>query len=236
MAKILLIDDDPKLRLFLEDTLDRSGHQVRCLERAEDGVDILGTGEFDLVLVDENMPGIRGSEFLKVLRKKSIDIPAILMTGLARRKLSEDLKKLNVLVVGKPAAGYDEFWKELEPVLGEALQGEAEIVAAIERAVNIALKAGKTKLHSYLQMLLDRVLLIQVSTEVSGNPEDAARILGVPLAQLMEKKSTISFQTEALMVIANHRDLTVDGIAEKLGCSRHKLYRDPILKRALKLR
>src|SRR5438552_18898206 len=130
MAKILLIDDDAELRRFLQSALEERGHAVRCLERAEGGMDLLDTGEFDLVLVDENMPGLSGSEFLKVLRKKGLGIPAILMTGYAKGKLSEALKKLDVVVVSKPAGGYEEVWKELEEHLGNALQGEAEILSS----------------------------------------------------------------------------------------------------------
>src|SRR4051812_35466217 len=125
MAKILLIDDDADMRQFLQGVLEERGHQIACLDRAETGVALLtATGEFDLVLVDENMPGLSGSEFLKVLRKKGITLPAILMTGFAKGKLSEAVKSLDVVVVSKPAGGYDEFWKELETTLADILQGE----------------------------------------------------------------------------------------------------------------
>jgi DNA-binding NtrC family response regulator len=238
MAKILLIDDDADLRQFLQDALEQRGHEIWCLERAEDGAAVLAKGEFDLVLVDEHMPGLSGSEFLNVLRKKGLGIPAILMTGRAKGTLIQPMKELDAFVVGKPAGGNDEFWKELEPVLDVALQGEAEIRASVGRAVNVALKAGKTNLVPYLRRLLDRDLLTQALAEANGNPEEAARILGVPLAQLMEEKppkaSALSFQTEALLLIANHPELTVDEIAERLGCSRSKLYRDLYLTRAIK--
>src|SRR5437899_1640585 len=188
MARILLIDDDADLRQFLQDALEYRNHQVRCLERADGGVEVLATGEFDLVLVDENMPGLSGSEFLKALRKKGLPIPAILMTGYAKGKLSEALKKLDVIVVSKPAGGYGEFWKELEEHLGDVLQGEAEIAASLGHAVNVALRVGKTDLVPYLRALLDCELLARVSAEAKGNLKDAKRLLGVPLAQLAQEK------------------------------------------------
>jgi excisionase family DNA binding protein len=240
MAKILLIDDDADLRRFLQGALEQRGHQVWCLERAEVGVDVLAAGEFDLVLVDEHMDGMSGSDFLKVLRKKGLGMPAILMTGLAKGTLVQAMKELDALVVGKPAGGYDEFWKDLEPVLDVALQGEAEILACIGRAVAVSLKAGKTNLVPYLRSLLDGELSRQVLTQVNDNRKEAARILGVPLVQLMEEKpakaTALSFQTEALVLIANHPELTVDEIAEQLGCSRSTLYRDRIIKGAIRAR
>src|SRR5450759_455076 len=138
MAKILLIDDDADLRRFLQSALEQLGHEVRCLARAEGGVDVLATREFDLVLVDQFMPGLLGSDFLKVLRKNRLALPAILMTGLAKGQLTEDMKKEDALVVGEPAGGYDEFWADLEPVLDRALQGEAEITTSLGHAVLVS--------------------------------------------------------------------------------------------------
>lgn len=244
MAKILLIDDDADLRQFLQDALELRGHQVRCLERADGGVDVLATGAFDLVLVDENMPGLSGSEFLRVLRKKGLGIPAILMTGYAKGKLSEALKKLDAVVVSKPAGGYDEFWKELEEHLDDALQGESEINSAFDRAIDAALRAGKINLVPRLRKLLDQKLFTRALNEANGNHQEAARILGVSLDELMEedplksgstsKARSLSLLAEALILINNHPEWTAVEYAQKLGCSKAKLYKNPIINRALK--
>ena len=244
MAKILLIDDDVALRQFLQKALENGGHAVACLERAEGGADVLETGEFDLVLVDEHMPGLSGSEFLKVLRKQGLGIPAILMTGYAKGEIIQAAKKLDVCVVGKPLGGYDEFWKELEPVLADALQGEAEILASMRRAIDAALKLGKTNLAPRLRTLLNQELLHQTLLTVSGDQAEAVRILGVPLNQLMSedpfkagsssKARVLGFRAEALLLIHNHPDWTAAEISQHLGCSKAKLYRDAVINRALK--
>ena len=242
MAKILLIDDEADLRRFLQDALEKRGHEVSCLERAEGGLDLLDTGEFDLVLVDENMPGPSGSEFLKVVRKKGRGIPAILMTGLAKAPFIQAMKKLDVLLVGKPLGGADEFLKELEPALADALKCEAEILSSFGRAIDAALRAGKTNLVPRLRKLLDEELLLRALNEANGNPEAASRILGVSLDELTKKdpiksgsksQDRSSFQAETLLLIHNHPDWTVAEIAQKLGCSKAKLYRDPIINRVL---
>ncbi len=77
-----------------------------------------------------------------------------------------------------------------------------------------------------------------------GDQEEAARILGVPLAQLVtdgplqpgakSKARSLNFHTEALILIYNNPDWTATEIAQQLGCSKAKLYRDPIINRALK--
>jgi DNA-binding NtrC family response regulator len=244
MAKILLIDDDLELRRFLQEALERCGHAVACLDRAEGGDDVLATGEFDLLLIDEHMPGLAGSEFLKSIRDRGLGIPAILMTGYAKGEIVQAVKKLDACVVGKPMGGYDEFWKELQPLLAEALRGEAEIVASLRRAIDVALKLGKTNLAPRLRNQFDQELLARALAVADGDQAEAARIVGVPLAQLMSETSApagakskarvLSFQAEALLLIHNHPDWTAAEIAERLGCSKAKLYRIPIVNRALK--
>ncbi len=240
MAKILLIDDDAKLRTFLQNALEDRGHSAACLERAEGGADVLATGEFDLVLVDEHMPGLSGSEFLKAQRKQRLGIPAILMTGYAKGDIIRVLKGLDAFVVGKPAGGYDEFWKELEPLLADALQGEAEILTSLRRAIDAALKAGKTNLVPSMRKLLDQELLPRVLSFTDGDQTEAARIAGVPLKELMQDDSSsedserraFSFQVKALL-LRNHPEWKVAKIAQELGCSKAKLYRNPVINRAL---
>jgi CheY-like chemotaxis protein len=242
MAKILLIDDDDHMRDFLQGALQERGHQLACLNCAEPAVALLAaTGEFDLLLVDEKMPpGLTGSELLKVLRKKGILIPAILMTGFAKTKVSEAVKTLDVIVVSKPAGGCEEFWKELEGPLDDALRGEMEIIAHLGHAVSIALKAGKTNLVHYLRTLLVRELVPRVLAETRGNEKDAELILGEPLAELMQEKSPkttpLSFIAKALLFIADHPELTVDEIAKQLRCSRSKLYSIKVINSALRSR
>jgi CheY-like chemotaxis protein len=236
MAEILLIDDDDELRRHVETGLSQCGHRVCCLERADGALAVLSQGRFDLLIVDERMPGLSGSEFLRQLRKAKIDLPAILMTGLATGGLVRPMKELGALVCSKPAAGHAELMKDLVKSLDEALEGESEIVASIGRTVSLALKLGKTGLVSYLRSLLDRELLIRVSAEVNHDPDKAKLILGVPLNQLIEEKQPLSFRIEALLLIANRPELKVDEYAERLGCSRATLYRDPAIKRALKSR
>jgi DNA-binding NtrC family response regulator len=245
MARILLIDDDVALRHSLQKALEERGHAVACLDRAEGGVDVLATGEFDLVLVDEHMPGLCGSAFLKVLRSRGLGIPAILMTGYAKGEIIQTATKLDACVVGKPLGGYDEFWKELEPVLAVTLQGEAEIKTFVGRAIDAALMLGKTNLAPWLRKLFEQELLARALLMAKGNQAEAARIVGVPLGQLViedpskpgaKSKSRLSFRAEALLRIHNHPDWTAAEIAQDLGCSKAKLYRDAIINRALKSR
>src|SRR5439155_20685784 len=76
--------------------------------------------------------------------------------------------------------------------------------------------------------------------------EEAARIMGVPLAQLVSddrsqpgsksKARSLSFLAEALLLIHNHPDWTIAKYTQQLGWSRSKLFRNPHANQALKER
>jgi CheY-like chemotaxis protein len=176
MAEILLIDDDDALRGFLQTALTERGHQVHCLNRADDAVEALANGEFDLIVVDEVMPGMHGSDLLKLLRRQGNDIPVILMTGLGTFALVDPMKELGALVVPKPAGGSAELMKDLALAVEGSLKGEAEIAELIARTVKLALKLGKTA--PYLRWLLDCELRVQVSAALNHDSERIKKFLG----------------------------------------------------------
>ncbi|MGH7140834.1 MAG: response regulator, partial [Pirellulales bacterium] len=81
MASILLIDDDVDFSTFVRELLQRVGHRVECLDNARCAPARLAGTEYDVVLLDNRMPGMSGIEFLAALEEHQITVPVILMTG-----------------------------------------------------------------------------------------------------------------------------------------------------------
>lgn len=80
MQKILIVEDDEKLRRELQIFLVRNGYDVVGLEQFDDTLrDILQAGA-DLILLDINLPNADGEYLLKELRKES-DVPVIMITS-----------------------------------------------------------------------------------------------------------------------------------------------------------
>ena len=72
MAKLLVVDDEPAIRLLLQAILAQEGHEV---ETAADGVEGLAAVERempDVVLLDLAMPNMDGWHFLEELRNKGL--------------------------------------------------------------------------------------------------------------------------------------------------------------------
>ena len=80
-AKILVIDDEPGIRFFLEELLTSDGHQVVAVESATAALRCLTAAEFDLALVDLRLKDIGGMEVLATLRQLSPDTVVIVLTG-----------------------------------------------------------------------------------------------------------------------------------------------------------
>ena len=107
--KILIADDEPKIRRGLHAQIDRLGLPCEVCAEAEDGEIALEAAERlrpDILLVDINMPFVNGLDFIEALRCTRADARVILITGYeefeyARRALELDvqaylLKPINV--------------------------------------------------------------------------------------------------------------------------------------------
>jgi len=78
-AKVLVIDDDPQIRRVMRATLVSHGYQVGDARSGEEGLEELRASNYDLVLLDMNMPGIGGLEACRLIRSTS-DVAIIMLT------------------------------------------------------------------------------------------------------------------------------------------------------------
>src|SRR5262245_11703244 len=122
MARILLIDDSEDFCNLLQIGLEERGHVVEWLERAEGGPDVLATGEFDLVLLDNRLPGMSGIEFMDALQQRGIRLPVILMTGYGTADTAIQATRLGAFEYVIKPLEIDELLRELEPLIAKALK------------------------------------------------------------------------------------------------------------------
>jgi DNA-binding response OmpR family regulator len=68
MTRILVVEDDPSIRMGLEDTLAAKGYQVEVVGKGGDGAEKALSGRYDLVVLDVMLPDIDGFEVLRRIR------------------------------------------------------------------------------------------------------------------------------------------------------------------------
>lgn len=81
MARIVVIDDEPVLRLTFRYILEQVGHQVWDAENGRVGVEICRTAHPDLVITDMIMPEQEGLETVEILSREFPGMPIIAMSG-----------------------------------------------------------------------------------------------------------------------------------------------------------
>lgn len=83
MAKILLVEDNEMNRDMLSRRLQRRGYEVALAVDGQQGVDMAGTREYDLVLMDMSLPEIDGWEATRRLRENPVTkaLPIIALTA-----------------------------------------------------------------------------------------------------------------------------------------------------------
>ncbi len=81
MAKILIIEDDKKLAQGVVDWLAMEKHTVDHAESGEDGLQLLDSFSYDLLILDWNLPGIDGLGVCKRLRSQGSELPILFLTA-----------------------------------------------------------------------------------------------------------------------------------------------------------
>ncbi|MBK9125078.1 MAG: response regulator [Chloroflexi bacterium] len=83
-GRVLVVDDNRTNRLMLSANLSKQGHDVATAEDGRVALEMLSTGEFDLVLLDIMMPGMNGYQVLESMKADADlrNIPVIVISAL----------------------------------------------------------------------------------------------------------------------------------------------------------
>lgn len=92
MQKILIIEDDEKLRNELETFLNKNGYEVESLKKFDNAIEDILKLKADLLLLDINLPYTDGEYICKEIRKTS-NVPIIMITS--RDNEIDELLSLN---------------------------------------------------------------------------------------------------------------------------------------------
>jgi EAL domain-containing protein (putative c-di-GMP-specific phosphodiesterase class I)/CheY-like chemotaxis protein len=80
--EVLVVDDEPDMRALAARALTRNGCKVEAVPNAMEALALLRKGQsFDVIVTDLTMPGIVGTEFLRLVREIDLDVPVIVVTG-----------------------------------------------------------------------------------------------------------------------------------------------------------
>lgn len=87
MAKILVIEDDPLIGDNVKIRLEKENHTVDLVKDGSDGLDQLLNYEYDLAIIDWNLPGLDGASICRKIRIEKPELPMLMLT--AKSSLNE---------------------------------------------------------------------------------------------------------------------------------------------------
>jgi len=79
--RVLLVEDDPTTSKSIELMLTHANLNVYATDLGEEGVDLAKLYDYDLILLDLNLPDMNGHEVLRQLRLSKIDTPILILSG-----------------------------------------------------------------------------------------------------------------------------------------------------------
>ena len=93
--RVLLIEDEPTTAKAIELMLTTEGFNVYSTDLGEEGLDLGKLYDYDIILLDLNLPDMHGYDVLKKLRVAKVQTPVLVISG-----VSEMASKLRTFGVG----------------------------------------------------------------------------------------------------------------------------------------
>lgn len=94
MLRVLIVDDEPTYRVSLTRALTKNGYNVTAAVSGEEGVELLTTSHFDLLITDLKMPGMNGIELISNAKEISPSTSSIIMTAFGSVETAVEAIKL----------------------------------------------------------------------------------------------------------------------------------------------
>jgi DNA-binding response OmpR family regulator len=175
---VLVIEDDPTLRLGLTKTLRSEGFRVEVAKTGPEGIDMARAARPDLVLLDVMLPGLNGFEVCEELRRADAELPILMVTA-----KGEEHDRVRGLRLGaddyivKPF-GVAELCARVHAALRRKRAKEAESTVVTFADVTVDFHAHRvTKAGALVEMTALEVRLLRFLIEREGALLPRQRIL-----------------------------------------------------------
>ncbi len=89
-AKVLWVDDEIDLLRIQILYLEEKGHTVFTVNNGYDAVELVKENNYDIIFLDENMPGISGLDVLSEIKRLKSNIPVVMVTKNEEEDIMDD--------------------------------------------------------------------------------------------------------------------------------------------------
>lgn len=93
-GRVIVVDDEPGMREFLEIMLQKDGYYVQTSGDGRNAIDIIEKENFDLAIIDVQMPSMNGLDLLRRMSDTSPDTTVVMVTAFASHESAIEAMKL----------------------------------------------------------------------------------------------------------------------------------------------
>jgi two-component system response regulator AtoC len=184
--RVLVIDDDPGVRDFLEALVSRQGYQVFAAVGGEEALQTLDETRPDLVTLDVVLPGMDGLETLRELKAKLPNVPVIMLSGHGQARTIVEAMRLGASDFLRKPFEVEElelaFQKALEK---RALKAEVEHLRGRRRTeTEMLLLDGENLKMKEVREIIEQVADTDITILIRGESGTGKEVVARSIFQL----------------------------------------------------
>jgi CheY-like chemotaxis protein len=111
---ILCVDDEEIPRTLRKLVLQKQGYEVIAASSGKEALELLATRHFDLVLTDQMMPGMEGTELTRQIKSMTPTLPVVIISGVHELPANVSLADRFISKIEGPEALFNGIAKVLE--------------------------------------------------------------------------------------------------------------------------
>ncbi len=115
--KLLIIDDEENIRKMLKRSLEVEDYQIELALNGEEGLQKAKENDFDLILLDLNLPGMDGIEVLENLREEDNLTPVLIITGYGSVDSAVKVMKLGAIDYLQKPFNPEEIKEQIQQII-----------------------------------------------------------------------------------------------------------------------
>ena len=188
--RVLVIDDDPGVRDYLEALVSRQGYQVFAADGGEEALRGLDESRPDLITLDVVLPGMDGLETLRELKKRLPEVPVVMLSGHGQARTIVEAMRLGASDFLRKPFEVEElelaFQKALEK---RALKAEVEQLRGRARTeTELLLLDGENRKMKEVREIIEQVADTDITILIRGESGTGKEVVARSIFQLSNRK------------------------------------------------
>ncbi|KPK33826.1 MAG: Fis family transcriptional regulator [Nitrospira bacterium SG8_35_1] len=154
MKSILVVDDDQPLRTALKEAVTRMGYEVQVSENPVEALKKMEQTDPSMIITDMKMPRMDGLTFIREIRKKSGDMPILVITGFATVENAVGAMKEGVCDYLMKPFSFQDLTKTVQAILSRRSGKSHDVITKNINMKNILQLAGSVAASDITVLLL----------------------------------------------------------------------------------